>query len=79
MSRADVPGAWYDLSIRLSAALAVLKAQDYYVPCGERCQPVLDEISLLVDLNNAATELVELCKQDCDRLELELLGGEPTP
>ena len=75
MSRANVPAAWYSLSARLGATAAVADAISAYIPCGEQCRPIMQELDSVGALTNAVEELLRLCREDCNRLERALLDS----
>ena len=77
MSRADVPGAWYDLSSRLSAAATVIGMIDSCMPCGDRAVPVMTHLNDIGNLATAADELLRLCMVDCERIERAILDRRP--
>jgi len=68
-----VPGCWYDLSCRISAALSVVNAIDCYMPVGDRAIPVMNELSSIGDMVAAASDILKLCQNDCSELEKALL------
>ena len=67
-----VPGAWYDLSARVSAARAVVSCMLEALPQGEAARPVMDNVNHSANLAAAAIDLLELCERDVERLEREL-------
>ena len=73
MSRERVPGVWYDLSSRLSAALTVVDSIGLYMPCGAHAKPVMSQLDGMGNLAAAASEILRLCKADCEALEAALL------
>jgi hypothetical protein len=80
MSRADIPGAWYDLSGRLAAALAVIEAIECYMPWGRTdAELVHHGLELVDNMAAGAADLLKLAKADCYALEKAFLDLDPAP
>jgi hypothetical protein len=78
MSRFEMPGAWYDLSCRLSAALAVIEAIGFYMPWGEPgADLVHKQLESVDNMAEAARDLLKLAKADCDALEQAFIALDP--
>ena len=72
--RLQVPGAWYDVSSRLSAARAVASCIIDSLPCGDHAKPILAEIDHLGNLAQAVIDLLDLCQRDNNLVEEQLLS-----
>ncbi|HOW80755.1 MAG TPA: hypothetical protein PK406_15025 [Verrucomicrobiota bacterium] len=80
MSRRHIPGVWYELSARLSAAHSVIGAFDYYNSSTLQPEIIQRQLDAMGDIANAAFELLNLCKADCEALEKALLEiPDPPP
>lgn len=73
--RLQVPGAWYDVSSRISAARAVARCIFDAMPCGDRAVPILDEINHIGNLAQAIVDLLDLAARDNDSVESDLMKG----
>ena len=65
----DLPGAWYDASSRVDAALAVVRLIREVIPCDHHNY---DRANAAVNLSVAVEELLVLAKKDMERMEREL-------
>lgn len=69
--RLNVPNAWYDLSCRVSAALAVANVCIDYLPAAQGQQE--HNCDITGNLVVAMHDLLELCQKDVLQLEGDLL------
>jgi hypothetical protein len=68
--RDKLPGAWYDASSRVSAALSVARCIRESIPVGKDDYVLACEA---VNLAVAVEELLTLAYNDIERIELELI------
>jgi hypothetical protein len=64
-----MPGAWYDASCRVAAALAVSRLIRDMVPCDKQNY---DRANEAINLAVAVEELLTLANKDIERIETEL-------
>lgn len=77
MNSDDPVSAWYDLSFRISSALAIIDSIPCYFPCGDRLKPVASAVDSIANLTSAAADILKLCKIDCETVERAVLNREP--
>lgn len=65
----SMPGAWYDASSRVAAALTVARLMRDMIPCDKHSYERACEA---VNLSVAVEQLLELAEKDIERMELEL-------
>lgn len=71
-----VPGAWYDLSARVSHAIAVNDQIPDCLPMGPEMLPVMREVNEVGYLAGAVSDILALIEKDVERLYDELNDRE---
>lgn len=72
--RLQVPGAWYDVSSRISAARAVASQIYNCIPCGDRAKPVMSNLDDIASLAGAVVDLLDLAQHDNNLVEEQILA-----
>lgn len=70
-----VPGAWYDLSARVSHAIAVNDQIPNCLPMGQKMAPVMREVNEVGYLAGAVSDILALIAKDVERLYDQLHGA----
>ena len=74
--RNNVPAAWYDLSCRISSAKAVMSCIGESVSFVKGDAEQAKAANHTCYLSGAVMDLLEMCEQDINRLERQLLASE---